>query len=329
MRDGVLPSLFFTLKDIPLLEPSLPNQPVIFVEAHEQDVRLDKLLTTRFENLSRTYFQWLISEGYVSLNGVIVKKSAKLQPGDEIEVQFVPTKELDLVAEDIPLDILYEDDHMIAINKPAGLVVHPGPGNWKGTFVNALLFHCTTLARTDELRPGIVHRLDKETSGVLIAAKTHEMHGLLSDIFAQRKVEKRYLAICIGRPPNQTIDAPIGRHPTQRKLMTVVETGGKSARTHIEVLASNGAMSLLDINLETGRTHQIRVHLKYINHPIIGDDVYGKMLFGATRQMLHAHHIAFTHPITGKALEIKAPVPQDMAHFIGILGHESSSSASK
>lgn len=306
------------------MEPPTPN---IFVEAYEADLRLDKLLSMRFENLSRTYFQWLISEGYVSVNGVIVKKSAKLQEGDEIEVQFVPTQELDLVAEDIPLDILYEDEHMIAVNKPAGLVVHPGPGNWKGTFVNALLFHCKSLARTDELRPGIVHRLDKETSGVLIAAKTHEMHTLLSAIFADRKVQKHYLAICFGHPKAQTIDAPIGRHPTQRKLMTVVDTGGKSARTHIEVLASNGTMSLLDINLETGRTHQIRVHLKHIHHPIVGDEVYGKKMPGSTRQLLHAHTLAFTHPITAKPLEIKAPVSEDMAHFIGIIKHESGNSA--
>ncbi len=310
-----------------ILESPLPNQPLIFVEAQEQDMRLDKLLSIRFENLSRTYFQWLISEGYVSLNGIVVKKSAKLQEGDEIEVQFIPTQELDLVAEDIPLDIIFEDEHMIAINKPAGLVVHPGPGNWKGTFVNALLFHCTTLEKTNDLRPGIVHRLDKETSGVLVAAKTHEMHGLLSALFAERKVEKHYLAICLGVPKAQIVDAPIGRHPTQRKLMTVVETGGKLARTHIDVVATNGTLSLLDVNLETGRTHQIRVHLKYINHPLLGDEIYGKKLYGASRQLLHAHTIAFCHPITQENLVIKAPVAQDMAHFITLITDESSRSA--
>lgn len=292
------------------------NQESLFVEPSEQDIRLDKLLSNRYEMLSRTYFQWLISEGYVSLNGTVVKKSAKLQEGDEIEVQFVATRELDLVPENIPLDILYEDEELIAVNKPAGLVVHPGPGNWKGTFVNALLFHCTTLEKTDDVRPGIVHRLDKDTSGVLIAAKTAQMHALLSNMFSGRKVEKRYLAICLGTPQSQTVDAPIGRHPVQRKVMTVVESGGKSARTHITLVATNGTISLLDINLETGRTHQIRVHLKHIHHPLLGDTVYGKELFGASRQMLHAHEIRFIHPRTGKLLEIQAKVPEDMAHFI-------------
>ncbi|MBS0635779.1 MAG: RluA family pseudouridine synthase [Verrucomicrobia bacterium] len=298
----------------------------IFVDPSESNLRLDKLLSIRFDTLSRTYLQWLISEGYVSLNGAIVKKSAKLQEGDEIEVQFVPTQELDLVPEDIPLDILYEDEYMIAVNKPAGLVVHPGPGNWKGTFVNALLFHCKTLEKTDDIRPGIVHRLDKETSGVLIAAKTHQMHGLLSNLFSSRKVEKRYLAICLGCPKQTTIDAPIGRHPTQRKLMTVVETG-KPARTHINVIDTNGTLSLLDILLETGRTHQIRVHLKHILHPILGDEVYGKKLYGATRQLLHAASLTFCHPITGKDLVLNAPVPQDMAHFIEIIKYESRNTA--
>ncbi len=283
----------------------------IIIEAHEQDERLDKVLKDRFRDLSRTYFQWLISEGYVSVNGAIVKKSAKLSTGDEVEVQFAHTDELDLTPENIPLNILYEDDHMIAINKPAGLVVHPGPGNWKGTFVNALLYHVKTLERTDDIRPGIVHRLDKDTSGVLIAAKTAKMHAMLSQLFLERKIEKRYLALCHGKPQKQVIDAPIGRHKTNRKLMAVVE-GGKAARTHIDVIASNNTYSLLDILLETGRTHQIRVHLEHIHFPIIGDEVYGKPLLGAKRQLLHASSLAFLHPITKENLFLKAPLPEDM-----------------
>jgi 23S rRNA pseudouridine1911/1915/1917 synthase len=161
-----------------------------------------------------------------------------------------------------------------------------------------------------------VHRLDKETSGVLVAAKTAEVHALLSQAFSERKVEKKYFAICLGTPKSQTIDAPIGRHPTQRKLMTVPEAGGKPARTHIEVIATNGTLSLLDINLETGRTHQIRVHLKHINHPILGDEVYGKKLYGATRQMLHAHTLSFIHPKTGAKILLKAPMPEDMSKFV-------------
>ncbi len=286
------------------------------VESHEQDGRLDKVLKDRFGDLSRTYFQWLISEGYVSVNGQIVKKSAKLSCGDEVEAQFVQTEELDLVAENIPLDILFEDEYMIVINKPAGLVVHPGPGNWKGTFVNALLYHVKTLELHDDVRPGIVHRLDKDTSGILLAAKTAKMHAMLSDIFLKREIEKRYLAICAGKPLKQVIDAPIGRHKTNRKLMAVVETGGKNARTHIDVLASNDRYSLLDILLETGRTHQIRVHLEHIRCPIVGDEVYGKPVDGVKRQLLHASSLKFTHPVTKENIFLKAPLPEDMHSFI-------------
>lgn len=297
---------------------SLPEDYNLIVEEHEAEFRLDKFLTLRFANLSRTYFQWLISEGHVSVNGTPVKKSAKLDPGAEIEVQFVPTRELDLEPENIPLDILYEDDWMIAVNKPAGLVVHPGPGNWKGTFVNALLYHVTALERLNrhDLRPGIVHRLDKETTGVLLAAKTIEMHAKLQSLFSKREIMKRYFAICKGVPKACLIDASIGRDARDRKRMAVVDGGGKAARTHIKSLASNTEMSFLDINLETGRTHQIRVHLSHIGHPVLGDSLYGHEAFNtrhsATRQMLHASELSFVHPITGIQLVIKADLPQDM-----------------
>lgn len=284
----------------------------MFVEIHEDALRLDKFLSTRFPELSRTYLQWLISEGHVSVNEAIVKKSAKVQTGDEVEVEFVPTNELDLEPENIPLDILYEDEHLLAINKPSGLVVHPGPGNWKGTFVNALLYHCKTLECRDELRPGIVHRLDKETSGVLLAAKTNMAHSKLTQAFAERKIKKQYLAICFGKPPMATIDAPIARHPTQRKLMAVAESGGKPARTHLRVVASNETLSLLEIDLETGRTHQIRVHLKHVGHPLVGDEVYGKKIGGIERPMLHAQRLEFVHPITAESLVIEAQFPEDL-----------------
>lgn len=284
----------------------------MFVEIHEDALRLDKFLSTRFPELSRTYLQWLISEGHVSVNEAAVKKSAKVQTGDEVEVEFVPTNELDLEPENIPLDILYEDEHLLAINKPSGLVVHPGPGNWKGTFVNALLYHCKTLECQDELRPGIVHRLDKETSGVLLAAKTNIAHAKLTQAFSERKIKKQYIAICCGTPPMATIDAPIARHPTQRKLMAVPESGGKPARTHLRVVASNATMSLLEIDLETGRTHQIRVHLKHAGFPLVGDEVYGKKVGGIERPMLHAQRLEFVHPITAESLVIEAPFPEDL-----------------
>lgn len=299
-----------------------PEDHRLIVEEHETEFRLDKFLALRFENLSRTYFQWLIAEGYVSVDGTPVKKSARLEAGSEIEVQFVATDELNLEPENIPLDILFEDEHLLAINKPVGLVVHPGPGNWKGTFVNALLYHCKNLERSNsnDLRPGIVHRLDKETSGVLIAAKTNEMHAKLSMLFSDRKIKKRYLAIARGVPKERLIDAPIGRALKDRKRMCVPEMGGKSARTRLLVLQKSPNLSLLDVDLETGRTHQIRVHLSHIGHPILGDSVYGNeafnLSFDAKRQMLHASELSFVHPITGEFLVIKADIPQDMKIFI-------------
>jgi 23S rRNA pseudouridine1911/1915/1917 synthase len=283
-------------------------------------MRLDSLLKNYYRTSSRTYFQGLIEEKFVLVNGEPAKKSYKPEVDDEIEVQFVVTKDLQALPEDIPLDILYEDEHMLAVNKPADLVVHPGHGNWTGTFVNALLFYCKTLERQDDIcgdvRPGIVHRLDKDTSGVLIAAKTREMHQKLALLFSSRTIKKRYLALCLGKPKEMTINEPIGRHPIFRKEMAVLAVGGKHAVTHIQVLQSNGDLSLIEVDLETGRTHQIRIHMKHIGHPLLGDPVYGREgqneRYKATRQMLHAESISFIHPITNIALEIKAPMPEDM-----------------
>lgn len=290
-----------------------------FITVSDPDTRLDKLLACHYSNFSRSYFQYLILQGAVLVNDEVVKKSCKLKIGDEIQVHFILTKEIALEPENIVLDILYEDEHLIAVNKPAGLVVHPAVGNWTGTFVNALLYHCKHIERDDSLRPGIVHRLDKETSGVLIAAKNQAMHQALTELFSERKIEKRYIAVCKGRPSVTTIDAPIGRHPTQRKLMTVCETG-KHAKTHIQVRASNGVFSVLEIGLETGRTHQIRVHLKHIGHPLVGDPVYGTVAFNdrfaIDRQMLHAMSLSFIHPVTKEPLVINARLPDDIAQVV-------------
>lgn len=292
---------------------------VIIVSPEDASFRLDTLLARHFDRFSRTYFQYLINEGAVLVNGVQAKKSTKVEAGDEIEVQFILTKEIALEPENIPLNILYEDDYLLAINKPAGLVVHPAPGNWKSTFVNALLYHCKSLEKNDTLRPGIVHRLDKDTSGLLVAAKSAGAHQAMTALFASRQIEKRYLAICSGRPTAQLIDLPLGRHPTQRKMMTVIETG-KPARTHLSILSSNSELSLLDIVLETGRTHQIRAHVAHIGHPIVGDALYGServnQRYGALRQMLHAQALSFVHPITGVPLLLTAEVPQDMRDLI-------------
>lgn len=288
----------------------------IIVTAEEAGERLDKILANRFKEIrSRTYFQYLIKEQSVLLNGEPVKKQARPDEGDEIQVEFILTPEISVEPENIPLDILYEDAYLLAVNKEPGLVVHPAPGNWTGTFVNALLYHCNDIKSQDNLRPGIVHRLDKETSGVLLAAKTAETHQRLVALFAGREIKKEYLALCVGNPGKGTVNKPIGRHPVHRKQMACI-ANGRPARTHYETLATHENISLVKLDLETGRTHQIRVHLQSINAPILGDSVYAseKMnkRYGATRQMLHAARVKFKHPMTGEILEIEAPIPNDM-----------------
>jgi len=277
------------------------------------------LLTQTFPGHSRTYFQYLITSGLVLVNGHPVKKREHMQIGDEIDVCFELTPEISLEAENIPLNILYEDKHLIAISKPAGMVTHPAPGHPSGTFVNALLYHCKTLPDTHALRPGIVHRLDKDTSGVLVAAKTAETHCHLVEMFSSRQMIKHYRALCIGNPGSRTIDAPLKRHPTKRQEMHVDPTG-KPAISICRVLESKGELSWVDIQLITGRTHQIRAHLKHVGTPILGDPVYGRpstnAKYKATRQMLHAHTLSFSHPITGEPLLIKAPLPLDMNELI-------------
>lgn len=280
-------------------------------------MRLDIYLKAEYPQFSRAYFQWLIQEGNVLVNGERVKKRREVSEDDDIQVQFVMQEALTLDPEEIPLDILYEDAHFLAINKPSGMVVHPGAGNWSGTFVNALLFYCKSLPRHDMLRPGIVHRLDKDTSGVLLAAKTVQMHQALTDLFIQRKIEKRYLALVVGKTPHERlIESPIGRHPTKRTLFCVT-VEGRQAITHIRTLTSNGTLSLVDIDLKTGRTHQIRVHMQSIGHPVLGDALYGyegmNRQMNADRQMLHASKMCFCHPLTGKEIVIEAPLPQDFA----------------
>lgn len=288
----------------------------------EEGERLDKILIHRFpEGYSRTYFQNLIEEGLVLLDGKALKKRYKPNAGDEIEIYFSVTQEIDVNPENISLDILYEDRDILVVNKPPGMVVHPAPGNWSGTFVNALLYHCKNLQSdwgSDDLRPGIVHRLDKETSGLLLAAKTKCAHRHLVEQFASRQVKKEYLAICLGNPGNCVINEPIGRHPIHRKMMAVVPDG-KSATTTIQVLKTHGQLSLVKALPETGRTHQIRVHLKHRGAPIVGDATYGSpqinAKYRAERQWLHAAKLLFHHPCSNQVLEFIAPLPADMQLF--------------
>lgn len=294
----------------------------LIVTEEEAGLRLDKFLAAHFPTYSRSYFQYLIHEKLVLVNSEQVKKATKLEEGDEVEVEFALTPEISLIPEEIPLDILYEDEEMLAVNKPAGLVVHPAVGNWSGTFVNALLFHCKHLDDSESLRPGIVHRLDKETSGVLLAAKNERMQAKLVELFASRQIYKEYLAICVGNPGDRVIEGNIGRHPVRRKEMTVLKEKGKEARTKCEIIALNRQLSFVRLIPETGRTHQLRVHLKSVGKPILGDSLYGNAStnkkFGAQRQMLHASILRFTHPFTKEEIELKAPIPEDMEKFIKI-----------
>lgn len=279
-----------------------------------EEVRIDKLLADRYPDHSRTYFQKMIEQGFVLLNGEAVKKRIVPEEGDEIEVCFQLTPESSLEPESIPLHVLYEDEHIIAVNKPAGMVVHPAPGHPSGTFVNALLGHCKELPATDPLRPGIVHRLDKDTSGVLVAAKTTFAHQKLVEMFASRQMEKMYLAICTGKPRNGILSAPIGRHPVHRKEMAVLGDG-REAITDVQVVALNERYSLVLLKPKTGRTHQLRVHLKHLGAPVLGDALYGSARPGL-RQLLHAYRLSFRHPITNAPLTICAPLPDDMKSWM-------------
>jgi len=282
--------------------------------------RLDKVLSSYFNgSYSRTYFQYLLDQGLILLNGESVKKRTKVQAGDEVEIRFIATPEMCLTPEPIPLNILYEDEYLLAINKPAGMVTHPAPGHYTGTFVHGLLFHCKELEAGDSLRPGIVHRLDKETSGVLLAAKSLVVQQKLVALFSQREVYKEYLAICLGIPPSGEVNAPIGRHPVNRKAMAVVSSG-RPAISFIQTVRSHDNLSLIKIILKTGRTHQIRVHLKHLGFPILGDSLYGTQTlnrkYNCERQLLHARCLRFNHPITGQLVDLEAALPQDMSSFL-------------
>lgn len=293
---------------------------LIIVSAMDQEIRLDKLLTQKFPAYSRTYFQYLIASGLVLVDGKQVRKRELLMCGSEIEIAFAATPEISLEPEAIALDILFEDDQLIAVNKPSGLVVHPAPGHWSGTFVNALLFHCKNLKNFEGLRPGIVHRLDKETTGVLIAAKTERMHGLLVEAFANRQMHKEYLAICYGNPGDRLITGGISRHPVKRKEMVLNTTHGKESVTYCKTLCQTSPLSLVRLVPKTGRTHQIRVHLKSIGTAILGDSLYGirsvNERYSISRQYLHAEMLKFIHPLSKKEIVLKAPIPDDMQDFI-------------
>jgi 23S rRNA pseudouridine1911/1915/1917 synthase len=294
----------------------------IIVEAADAG-RLDAFLANAAPEVSRAQWKTLIEAGRVTVNGAACKPNRKLRAGDELCWSLPAAVPAELRPEDIPLDILYEDEALLVLNKPPGLVVHPAAGNETGTLVNALLFHDPAFRGVD--RAGIVHRLDKDTSGVMVVAKTNEAMDALQRQFKERRIEKRYLALVWGHPPaTGRIENRIGRHPVQRKKMTVLKEGGREAVSRYKVLEQFDDAALLQVQIETGRTHQIRVHMAHAGHPVVGDTVYGrarkkKLPLAPKRQMLHAAGLEFNHPVTGKRLSFEAPLFDDMQRLLEIL----------
>lgn len=287
----------------------------------EPGIRADKAVSAAIPTLSRSAVQGLIQSGHVRCNGVPVQKSAKLPVQAVLTIEIPPARPLEVAAQAIPLDIVYEDGDLLVVNKPKGMVVHPAAGNEDGTLVNALLYHCAgTLSGVGgALRPGIVHRIDRDTSGLIIAAKNDAAHQYLSAQLADHTLARTYECIVVGalREDRGTVDAPIARHPADRKRMAVV-AGGREAVTHWEVIARYPGYTHVRCRLETGRTHQIRVHMAYIGHPILGDTVYGakKEVPGLTGQCLHAVGLRFLHPRTHEVMELSCPLPEEFTRML-------------
>lgn len=283
--------------------------------------RLDYYLAMELDEMSRTYVQKLIKDGNVTVDGKSRKPSYLVKEGESILAMIPEAEPLKIKAENLPIDIVYQDESLAVINKEQGMVVHPAPGNYEGTLVNGLLYHLDSLSSINGvIRPGIVHRLDKDTSGLLVVAKTDIAHRTLSNELKDHKIVREYIALLHGRLKEEagTIDAPIGRDPSNRKKMAVVYKNSKSAITHFQAIKYYDKYTLVKVRLETGRTHQIRVHFSNIGHPVVGDPVYsnGKNEFGIAVQLLHAGRIEFTHPISSMRLEFEASLPE---LFKGIL----------
>lgn len=289
--------------------------------------RIDKFIAeVAGEDVSRSQAQLWIKDGHVQVDGQAVKPNYRLSVQDEVELTIPEPVEVKIAAEAIPLEVAYEDNDVIVVNKPRGMVVHPAPGHTKGTLVNALLYHCKDLSGINgELRPGIVHRIDKDTSGLIMAAKNDRAHAALAAQLKEHSVKRKYLALVHGNVAHDqgTVDAPIGRNAGDRKLFAVTERNSKHAVTHFRVLERFVDYALLELQLETGRTHQIRVHMQYIGHPLIGDPAYGRSK-GLTMQgqALHAAILGFVHPSSGEWLEFTAPLPADMQHLLHVLRNQ-------
>lgn len=298
------------------------NSFIITVEPEFASERIDKIIALKCELNSRSAAQKLIEDGAVKVNGIIVSKNHKVKSGDKITVQIPEAKELEITAENIPLDIRYEDSDLLVVNKPKDMVVHPAAGNYEGTLVNALLYHCkdSLSGINGVIRPGIVHRIDKDTSGLLIVAKNDFAHINLAEQIKVHSFRREYQSVVYGKIKNLQgkIDAPIGRHPVDRKKMTVTTKNSKNAVTHYELVEQYDKFAHIRLKLETGRTHQIRVHMSYIGHPVAGDPVYGpkKIITELNGQCLHAGLIGFKHPRSGKYIEIESELPTYFTEFL-------------
>ncbi len=291
--------------------------------AGEEDERLDKCLALLTDSLSRSYIQKMILEGNVKVNGIAAKASYKVKQEDLIEFELPTAVEPEILPENIPLDILYEDADVIVVNKPKGMVVHPAAGHYSGTLVNALMYHCggSLSGINGVVRPGIVHRIDMDTTGSLIVCKNDAAHRSVAEQLKEHSVTRRYEAICYGvlKEDQGIIDRPIGRDPAERKKMAVNERNGKRAVTHYRVLRRFREYSYIECTLETGRTHQIRVHMASIGHPLLGDDLYAgsrKCPYRLQGQTLHARILGFRHPATGEYIEVNAPLPDYFIHLL-------------
>ena len=286
----------------------------------EKELRIDKYLIDKLD-YSRSKIQKMIKNGDILVNDKKVKNSYLLNIDDNIYINDDYNEEIDIVPENIPIDIVYEDDYLLVVNKPSGMVVHPAPGNYTGTLVNALMYHCNHLSSVNgDIRPGIVHRIDSDTSGLLLVAKNDEVHNDLAKQISEKTVLRKYIALVSGiiQEDSGTIDAPIGRDKFDRKKMAVTSENSKNAITHFKVLERLNNATLIECRLETGRTHQIRVHMNYIKHPIINDPVYGtrKLIDIKFGQMLHAKCIGFIHPITKQYLEFEVDVPEKFKEIL-------------
>lgn len=291
-------------------------------DIEHEDQRIDRYLTEMLPEQSRSFFQKLIRDGFVMVNHIVVKVNYRLKTGDVIEIDIPDAVPTEIVPENIPLDILYEDDDLLIVNKPKGMVVHPAVGHSTGTLVNAIMYHCqgNLSGINGEIRPGIVHRIDKDTTGSLIICKNDEAHRNIAEQIKEHSVTRRYVGVVAGTFSEEsgTVEGAIGRHPNDRKRMTINEKNGKPAVTHYRVLQTLKGASFMEFELETGRTHQIRVHMASISHPLLGDTVYGnsKNPYKLQGQALHARTIGFIHPTTGEYIEVSAPIPEYMTELV-------------